>query len=119
VMTGSDGSPGHPRKYGTFPRKIREYGLKRKVVTLPYAIRSSSALTADALGIKERGWLRVGYFADVIVFDEQAIADQATYDKPEALATGMRYVVVNGKIVVENGNYTGVLAGKALRKTSF
>ena len=119
VMTGSDGSPGHPRKYGTFPRKIREYALKQKVITLPYAIRSSSALTADALGIKERGWLRVGYFADVVVFDEQAIADQATYEKPEALAVGMRYVIVNGKLAVENGKYTGALAGKALRKTNF
>src|SRR5436305_5360104 len=66
VMTGSDGSPGHPRKFGTFPRKIREYAPKRKVISLPNAIRSSSALTAEALGIKERGALRVGYFADVI-----------------------------------------------------
>jgi N-acyl-D-amino-acid deacylase len=118
VMTGSDGSPGHPRKFGTFPRKIREYALKRKVVTLPFAIRSSSALTAEALGIKERGSLRVGYFADVIVFDERTIADQATYDKPELLATGMRYVIVNGKLVVEDGRYNGALAGKALRRTS-
>ena len=118
VMTGSDGSPGHPRKFGTFPRKIREYVLKRKVVTLTFAIRSSSALAAEALGIKERGALRVGYFADVIVFDERTIGDQATYEKPELLATGMRYVIVNGKIVVENGKYNGALAGRALRKIS-
>ena len=118
VMTGSDGSPGHPRKFGTFPRKIREYVMKRKIVTLPFAIRSSSALTAEALGIKERGSLHVGYFADVIVFDERTIADQATYEKPELLATGMRYVIVNGKLAVENGKYNGVLPGRALRKTS-
>ena len=118
VMTGSDGSPGHPRKYGTFPRKIREYALNRKIVTVPFAIRSSSALTADSLGIKDRGSLRVGYLADVIVFDERTIADQATYEKPETLATGMRYVIVNGKLAVEDGKYNGTLAGKALRRTS-
>ena len=118
VMTGSDGSPGHPRKFGTFPRKIREYVLKRKVLSLPVAIRSSSALTAESLGIKDRGALRAGYFADVIVFDERTIADQATYEKPELLATGMRYVIVNGKLAVEDGKYNGTLAGKALRKTS-
>jgi len=119
VMTGSDGSPGHPRKFGTFPRKIREYALNRKVVTLPFAIRSGSALTADSLGIKERGSLRVGYFADVIVFDERTVADQATYEKPEALASGMRYVIVNGKLAVEDGKYNGALAGRALRKANF
>ncbi|PYY24569.1 MAG: amidohydrolase [Acidobacteria bacterium] len=118
VTTGSDGSPGHPRKFGTFPRKIREYVLKRKVVSLPFAIRSSSTLTAESLGIEERGALRVGYFADVIVFDERTIADQATYDKPELLATGMRYVLVNGKLAVEDGKYNGSLAGKALRKAN-
>ena len=118
VMTGSDGSPGHPRKFGTFPRKIREYALRRRVVSLPFAIRSSSALAAESLGIKERGWLRVGYFADVIVFDERTIADQATYEKPELLATGMRYVMVNGKLAVEDGKYNGVLAGKALRRNA-
>ena len=118
VMTGSDGTTGHPRKFGTFPRKIREYVLKQKVVSLPFAIRSSTALTAESLGIKDRGALRVGYFADVIVFDERTVADQATYEKPELLATGMRYVIVNGKIAVEDGKYNGTLAGKALRKTS-
>ena len=87
-------------------------------MSLPFAIRSSSALAAESLGIKERGWLRVGYFADVIVFDERTIADQATYEKPELLATGMRYVIVNGKLAVEDGKYNGVLAGKALRRNA-
>jgi N-acyl-D-amino-acid deacylase len=118
VMTGSDGSPGHPRKFGTFPRKIREYALKRKVVSLPFAIRCSTALTAEALGIKDRGALQVGYFADVIVFDERTIADQATYENPELRATGMRYVIVNGKLAVEDGKYNGTLLGRALRRTS-
>ena len=116
VMTGSDGSPGHPRKYGTFPRKIREYALKRKVISLPFAIRSSSGLTAESLGIKERGFLRVGYFADVAVFDPKTISELSTYEHPEVLARGMKYVIVNGKLAVDEGKYTGALAGRALRK---
>lgn len=118
VMTGSDGSPGHPRKYGTFPRKIREYALKRKVIGLPFAIRSSSGLAAEAIGIKNRGLLRVGYFADVIAFDPQTISEQSTYEHPEVYARGMGYVIVNGKLAVEGGKYTGALAGRALRKTA-
>ena len=118
VMTGSDGSPGHPRKYGTFPRKIREYAIRRKAISLPFGVHSSSALTADSLGIKERGSLRAGYFADVIAFDPDVIADLATYEHPDILARGMRYVIVNGKLAVDHGKYTGVLAGRALRKAA-
>jgi N-acyl-D-amino-acid deacylase len=116
VMTGSDGSSGHPRKYGTFPRKLREYVFGKKLITLPFVIRQSSALTAETFRIPERGLLKVGYFADVIVFDPQTVADRATYEQPETLAVGMKYVVVNGKISVDEGKYTGMLAGRALRK---
>ncbi len=116
VMTGSDGSTGHPRKYGTFPRKLREYVFAKNLITLAFAIRASSALTAETFGIPERGRLRVGYFADVIVFDPKTVADRANYEQPETLAAGMKYVVVNGKIAVEEGKYTEILAGRALRK---
>jgi N-acyl-D-aspartate/D-glutamate deacylase len=116
VMTGSDGSSGHPRKYGTFPKKLREYVFDKKLITLPFAIRASSALTAETFRIPERGLLKAGYFADVIVFDSQTVRDRATYEQPETLATGMKYVVVNGKISVDEGKYTGMLAGRALRK---
>jgi N-acyl-D-aspartate/D-glutamate deacylase len=119
VMTGSDGSSGHPRKYGTFPRKLREYVSGKKLITLPFAIRQSSALTAETFRIPERGLLKAGYFADIIVFDSQTVRDLATYEQPETLATGMKYVVVNGKISVDKGKYTGILAGRALRKTYF
>jgi len=118
VMTGSDGSSGHPRKYGTFPRKLRQYVFEKKLITLPFAIRRSSALTAGTFRIPERGLLKVGYFADVIVFDPQTVTDRATYEQPETLATGMRFVVVNGRIGVDEGKYTGILAGRALRKIS-
>ena len=117
VMTGSDGSTGHPRKYGTFPRKLREYVFAKKLISLPFAVRASSALTAETFNIPERGRLRVGYFADVIVFDPKTITDRATYEQPETLATGMKYVVINGKIAVDDGKYTGILAGRALRKS--
>jgi N-acyl-D-aspartate/D-glutamate deacylase len=116
ITTCSDGSAGHPRKYGTFPRKLREYVYNRKLITLPFAVRNSSALTAEAFRIPERGLIREGYFADVIVFDEKTVADRATYEQPELYSVGMKFVIVNGKIAVENGAYTGALAGRALRK---
>jgi len=116
VTTCSDGSTGHPRKYGTFTRKLREYVYTQKLVSLPFAVRNSSALTAEIFRIPERGLIREGYFADVIVFDPQTVSDRATYEQPELLAKGMRYVIVNGRVAVENGTYTGVFAGRALRK---
>ena len=117
VMTGSDGSSGHPRKYGTFPRKLREYVYNRKIITLPFAIRSSSAMVAETFHLPERGMLKQGYFADVIVFDEKTIADRATYEQPELLAEGIKYVIVNGRLVIDNGKFNGTLAGQPLRKT--
>jgi N-acyl-D-amino-acid deacylase len=116
VMTGSDGSPGHPRKYGTFPRKLRKYVFDERVITLAFAIRSSTSLTAETLGLKERGLLKTGYLADVVVFDPATIADRATYVSPQVLSTGVRYVVVNGKLAVDDGRVMEILAGKALRR---
>jgi N-acyl-D-amino-acid deacylase len=116
MVTCSDGSTGHPRKYGTFPRKLREYVYTEKFINLPFMVRNSSALTAEIFRIPERGVIREGYFADVIIFDPKTIADRATYEQPELLATGMRFVFVNGRVAVENGAYMGVLAGRALRK---
>lgn len=115
VMTCSDGSDGHPRKYGTFPRKLREYVYRRHVLTLPDAVHVSSELTAQTLGLKDRGKLGVGDYADVIVFDPTTVADKATYEHPTLLATGMRYVLVNGVAVVDGGSYTGALPGRALK----
>src|SRR5262249_16733803 len=116
VMTCSDGSAGHPRKYGTFPKKLHDYVLTGKVISLEFMVRNSSALTAETFRIPERGMIREGYFADVIIFDPKTVADRSTYEQPELLAVGMKYVFVNGKVAVENGTYTGALAGRALRK---
>jgi len=118
VMTGSDGSSGHPRKYGTYPRKIREYVLNRHVITLPRMIQASSLQVAETFNLKDRGKLGPGYFADVIVFDEKTIADRSTYDKPEVFAEGVKYVIVNGKVAIDGGKYTGATAGRALRKAT-
>ena len=111
VMTGSDGSGGHPRKYGTFPKKWAEYVRGKKVLTPEVFVRQSSALTAETFGIKDRGVLAPGKFADVVVFDEATFRDRATYEKPTELATGMRYVIVNGKVAIDGGTYSGLMAG--------
>lgn len=116
VTTGSDGSEGHPRKYGTFPKKLRDYVLDKPVLTMERAIQSSSAQTAQQLGITNRGQLTEGFYADVVVFDPKTIRDMATYVNPEVLAEGVRVVLVNGKVAVDAGTVTGVLGGRALRK---
>jgi N-acyl-D-amino-acid deacylase len=116
VMTSSDGSGGHPRLYGTYPRKIRNYVLDKPVITMERMVQASSQQVAEVYGIRERGSIRVGNFADVIVFDPATIRELATYVEPTKLSVGMRWVLVNGKAAVENGQPTGVLAGKGLRK---
>ena len=114
VMTCSDGSTGHPRKYGTFPRKFHEYVFGRHVMSVEAAVRSSTSLPAATLGLKDRGLLKPGYFADVLVFDPKTYNERATYVQPEVLATGVRYLTVNGELAVDDGALTAKLAGKAL-----
>ncbi len=116
VMTSSDGSEGHPRLFGTYPRKIRRYVLERRVISMQRMVQSSSAQVAATYGLADRGRLRPGAFADVIVFDPATIRDAAIYVEPTKLATGMRWVFVNGQAAVTNGAVTGVLAGRGLRR---
>jgi N-acyl-D-amino-acid deacylase len=122
VATASDGSARvpdktvpHPRNYGCFPRKIGKYAIADKVVTLEHAVRSSSGLPADILRLPERGYLKAGYYADVVVFDPKTFRDTATYEKPHQYAAGVRWLFVNGKEVVKEGKYAEALAGKVLR----
>jgi N-acyl-D-amino-acid deacylase len=122
VATASDGSSQvpsdtvpHPRSYGCFARKIGRYAIEDKVITLEHAIRSASGLPADILKLPERGYLKPGYYADVVVFDPKTYRDRATFEKPHQYATGVRYLFVNGKIVTDDGKYQNVLAGKVLR----
>ena len=116
ISTDSDGSDGHPRKYGTFPRLLREYVYTKHVLTLPQAIHRSSTLPARQLGLKGRGSLAVGSYADVIAFDPATIADLATYEQPTLLAIGMKYVLVNGVVTIDNGSYSAVTAGRVLHR---
>lgn len=115
VMTGSDASPGHPRMYGSFARKYAEYVRKRRVLTLQHFVHRSATLTADTFGLADRGRLRRGAFADIVVFDPARYAAQADYAAPERLASGVRTVVVNGVLAVDGGSPTGAAAGRALR----
>jgi N-acyl-D-aspartate/D-glutamate deacylase len=116
VMTSSDGSGGHPRLYGTYPRKIRRYVLDKPVITMERMVQSATSQVASVYGIKERGSLTPGYYADVIVFDPKTIREMATYVEPEKLSVGMRWVFVNGTAAVAEGQPTGAMAGKGLRK---
>ena len=116
VMTSSDGGVGHPRLYGTYARKIRSYVLDKPVITMQRMIESSSRQVAEIYGIRERGSIREGYFADVIVFDPETIRDEATYVEPGKLSVGMRWVLVNGRFAVDEGRPMGAFAGRVLRK---
>jgi len=122
VATASDGRaylPGadkpHPRSYGTFARKMGHYSIREKVLPLEQAIRSSSGLPAEILGMTDRGYVRVGLVADVVVFDPKAFVDRATFQQPHQYSAGVNHVFVNGYPAVFNGQPTGALAGKSLR----
>lgn len=105
----------HPRAYGTFPRVLRKYVREDKVLTLEDAIRKFSALPAQRMGLTDRGVLKLGMWADVVVFDPATIRDRATFDNPNQFSEGMEYVLVNGVPVIEEGQMTGKLPGKVLR----
>ena len=117
VMTCSDGTNAHPRKYGTFSKKIREYIVEKQTLTLEEMIRKSSALTAKTFGIQKRGKLQEGYFADLIIFKTAEVKDMATFTSPAEYSKGMEWIILNGKLVVINGIYNGALVGKAIRRS--
>ena len=104
----------HPRNYGTFPRFLGLYVRDRKALTLTQAVKKMASMPAAKLGLKDRGTLKQGNFADIVVFDPATIADKATYTEPEQYSTGIDYVIVNGQIVIDHDNHTGALPGKVL-----
>jgi N-acyl-D-amino-acid deacylase len=113
------GPPGmHPRLYGAFVRKIAHYVKDRGIITLPFAVRSSSGLPAQIVGLKDRGYLREGYKADVVIFDYQSLQDRATAMQPNLYSEGVKYVLVNGKVSVDNGRLTGVLPGVVIARSA-
>jgi N-acyl-D-amino-acid deacylase len=105
----------HPRAYGTFPRILRKYVREDHALTLEEAIRKMSALPAQRLRFTDRGVLKAGMWADIVIFDPATIRDLATFDNPNQLSEGMEYVLVNGVPVIEQGKMTGSLPGKVLR----
>ena len=104
----------HARFYGTMARKIRYYSLDRGVISLPHAIRSMTSLAAQIIGLKDRGLVQTGYWADLVVFDPKTIADKATFTEPHQYPTGIPFVFVNGVAVVDDGKLTQATPGKVL-----
>jgi N-acyl-D-amino-acid deacylase len=108
-----EGKP-HPRAYGAFPRKLHLYVHERNIVDLPFAIRSMTSLPAAVFALKDRGLIRPGAFADVLVFDPATVRDRATFQEPHQLAEGMVHILVNGEIVRENSTFTSALPGRVI-----
>jgi N-acyl-D-aspartate/D-glutamate deacylase len=104
----------HPRFYGTFPRKIRHYAMTAGALSVEAAIRSQTSLPARIMGLRDRGEIREGYFADLVVFDLETIADKATFFEPHQHAEGIDHVIVNGEFVVEDGEILYTLPGKVI-----
>lgn len=126
VMIGSDGSAlaptgelgggkPHPRSYGTFPRVLGRYVREERVLSLATAVHKMTALPARRLGLRDRGVIRPGARADLVVFDPRRVADEATYDQPHRYPSGIEHVLVNGRFVVRDGEHTGQLPGRVLR----
>ncbi|WP_234029630.1 amidohydrolase family protein [Erythrobacter sp. THAF29] len=118
VVTGSDGSSGHPRKYASFPKAYRDLVAGKAAMPLARFIRRSSGQTADIIGLKDRGYLREGYAADVVVFDPESFGPLATYQSPRKLSAGVMHLLVNGTPVISAGEFTGSLPGLPLLKDS-
>jgi N-acyl-D-amino-acid deacylase len=105
----------HPRSYGTNARVLGKYVREEHIMPLEEAVRRMTSLAAQRFQLKDRGLLRPGYIADIVVFDPQTIADKASFDNPHQLSTGISHVLVNGQLVVDDGRHTGAKPGVALR----
>jgi dihydroorotase/N-acyl-D-amino-acid deacylase len=109
------GQLAHPRAYGTFPRILGLYVREEKVLPLEDAVRKMTSAATRRLGIRDRGILQEGFYADIAVFNPETVIDRATYENPNQLSTGVEYVFVNGVAVVKGGKVTGAKPGVALR----
>jgi N-acyl-D-amino-acid deacylase len=125
VVVGSDGSSlkpegvlgqrkVHPRNYGTFPRVLGRYVREEKVLTLEEAIQKMTSVTAERFGLTDRGVVREGAYADLVLFDADTVIDKATFTEPHQYPVGIPYVVVNGQVVIDQDVYTGALPGRVL-----
>ena len=125
TMIASDGrlsEPGvghaHPRFYGTFPRVLGHYARDKKTITLSTAIYKMTQLPANTLGLKDRGVIKKGAKADIVIFNAETVIDKATFQKPHQYPVGIPYVIVNGQISLDNGEFKHLKAGKVLRKSN-
>jgi N-acyl-D-amino-acid deacylase len=109
----NQGAP-HPRGYGTNARVLGKYVREEKVISLEEAVRRMSSLPAQKFGLRDRGLLREGFAADIVIFNEKEVIDLSTYEKPHAYSKGFQYVLVNGQLVVEEGKHNGTRNGKTL-----
>ncbi|MEO3993112.1 MAG: D-aminoacylase [Desulfurococcaceae archaeon TW002] len=116
VMRFGEGMP-HPRNYGTFPRIIARYVRELKVLSLPEAVRKMTSLPARKLGLHDRGLLRPGFKADLVVFNYYTMRDKATFENPHTYSTGVEYLLINGKLVIKEGKHTGAKPGRLLRRS--
>lgn len=109
----------HPRYYGAFPRKIHHYAMERGIMTVAEAVRSATSLPAQILGLRNRGLIQEGNWADIVVFDLKYIRDRATVFQPHQYPEGIEYVLINGQFVLENGTATGQLPGRIITPDSY
>jgi N-acyl-D-aspartate/D-glutamate deacylase len=114
VMTSSDGGSPHPRKYASFSKKIKRHVREEGLLTLAQMVHQSSGMTAKVFGIPRRGILKEGNYADLLIFDPADVDYSSTFAEPAQLSTGMTYVLVNGQIVISEGKFQEVLAGRAI-----
>ena len=114
LSTPGDGHP-HPRAYGTFPRVLGHYVRDERLLPLEAAVHKMTAMPAARLGLADRGVLREGSYADVVVFDPRTVRDRATFQAPHQYPEGIPFVIVNGRVAVDAGRYTGVRAGRVIR----
>jgi len=128
AMVGSDGSAlapygplgkghPHPRNYGTFVRVLGYYARERGIITIPDAVRKMTSLPAQKLGLRDRGVIRLGAWADLVIFNPETVVDMATYADPKRYPKGIDYVIVNGVLTVSKGRHTGARAGKVLKRS--
>ena len=106
----------HPRSYGTFPRVLGRYVRDRGLLGLEEAVHKMTGLPAAKLRLRDRGLLRIGQKADIVLFDPQSVEDQATFTEPYRYPKGIHWVLINGKVVIEEGAHTGARPGLALRR---
>ena len=108
--------PVHPRFYGAFPRKIRHYAIDRGLMSIEEAVRVSTSLPAKILGLTSRGQIQVGHAADLVVFDPETIRDRSDAFHPHRFAEGINFVIVNGSLAVDGGQWLGDLSGQVILK---